>query len=146
MRGLTTLVIGSDQVTDFGFSYIGHLRELEFLEVRLPKVTDFGLFRLRQLGKLKRLDLVGDRDAVAENRPQFSWMGFRYIAATPLETLWITSIKLDRDCIDRLAKMTKLKELVLNWTMVSPEDEKRLKEALPKVRVMVSPSRMPGGM
>jgi Leucine-rich repeat (LRR) protein len=117
MRTLKKLEIGSSQVTDRGLGYLSQLKTLERLELPQDQkgITDTGLAYLAQLTNLRHLAISRIHYVDPKmNKNYYTDKGLEaLVKCRNLEELSIGSIGVTDAGMDHIAKLTKLKKLML---------------------------------
>ena len=130
MKNLKLLPVGNSGVTDAGLVHLGRMAQLEYLGLRGNTITGKGMIHLAQLKKIKGLHL-GETKVDDE--------GIKHLAGLVyLERLWLHDTRVTDGSIDRITKFSRLREIDLRNTAVSAEGVARLRDLLPKCKVLHS--------
>ena len=130
IKNLKLLPVGNSGVTDAGLVHLGRMAQLEYLGLRGNTITGKGMIHLAQLKKIKGLHL-GETKVDDEGIKHLA--GFVY-----LERLWLHDTRVTDRSIDWITKFSRLRELDLRNTAVSAEGVARLRDLLPKCKVLHS--------
>lgn len=135
LESLTSLSLEGTKITDAGLQHLTGLKNLETILLRDTATTDAGLEHLSQLENLKHLDLPGCNIAGP---------GLAHLKSlTNLEHLNLTGNAIGDKTVDTIAALPKLKHVVLYETKFTSDGVIKLRKALPKTSVYVSPGVMP---
>ncbi len=127
LRGLRFLTIRGTKLTDEGLKGLAGLKDLEGLSLTRHHLTDAGLEHVAGLTKLRSLDLSAT-DVAGE--------GLSHLAGLKnLERLRLYNTRVDDSALSHLLALEGLKSLDLQRTRVTAAGLKRLKEAMPQLRV-----------
>lgn len=122
---------GHLKLPDSDYRYLTALPALESLKFPENDLGDEALVHIGKIKTLKKLQLM-------ENK--FSGDGLKSLTGlanlTHLDLRWNQT--LDDSCVPHLSKLAALVELHLFKTKVSPEGVKRIEQALPKCKVIVT--------
>jgi Leucine-rich repeat (LRR) protein len=137
LAGLTDLKIlnlSGTRITDEGLSRLAPLAKLKFLYLFRTEVTDAGLARLKELPRLEVLCL--DQTLITD-------AGIPALETLPrLEKLHVHSRAMLTDAsVDSLSRHVRLFELKIGGPGFSEQGIARLREALPRCKVVHDPNR-----
>jgi serine/threonine protein kinase len=138
LKRLSSLDLGATPVTDAGLECLGSLGQLTHLDIGWTKeVTDAGLPRLARLTNLESLGLGGTK--VTDD-------GLKHLSGlTKLTHLALDQTKVTDAGLEHLWGLANLRSPLLRSTSVTAVGVARLREKLPKCRVLVSPDVKPAG-
>jgi Leucine-rich repeat (LRR) protein len=126
LKNLKYLVLSE---TSFGDEGLSHLKDLglEHLDLWNTSVTDTGVANLAGMSQLRWLNLDGLNltDAAAKS----------LAGLTNLESLNLSNNAITDAGLEQLCSLKNLKSLSLEFTQVTDEGVKKLKEALPKLKI-----------
>ena len=121
---LRWLDLDGSGIEDEAMAPIGKLASLEDLDLSRTWITGNGLAKLTPLSRLKKLRLSGCR------RLQTSALAA--LAKFPhLESLALNNCRLDDSAVESLKKLTSLRELFVDSTLISPAAYQALQSSLP---------------
>ena len=131
LETLKTLSLERTQITDAGLQQLSGLKNLETLLLSGTNITDDGLAHLASLEQLRHLYL-----------PHCKIRGPGLLHLKPLEKLEhlsLSSNAIGNDAVEFIAAVSTLKHVELYQTGFTREGIVKLREALPKTGVYVSP-------
>ena len=131
LEKLTTLSLERTQITDVGLQQLSGLKNLETLLLSGTNITDDGLAHLAALEQLRHLYL---------SHCKIRGPGLLHLKALEkLENLNLSSNAVGDDAVDFIAAVPNLKHVELYETGFTREGIVKLRGALPKAGVYVSP-------
>jgi hypothetical protein len=133
LHAISTLWMENSHLTDAGIEPLSRGARLTDLKIAGSRMTDAGLDHLASLTSLWRLRL--ERSAITD-----AGLG-RLQALKSLEILSLTDTNLTDSAVETLAGFQSLKSLDLDRSGISPAGIERLKQALPRARIL--PAGMP---
>jgi hypothetical protein len=131
LETLTTLSLERTQITDAGLHHLSGLKNLETLLLSGTNITDDGLAHLASLEQLRHLYI-----------PHCKIRGPGLLHLKPLENLEnlsLSSNAVGNDAVDFIAAVPNLKHVELYETDFTSAGIVKLRDALPKTGVYVSP-------
>jgi RNA polymerase sigma factor (sigma-70 family) len=154
---LEALFLDSTRITDDGMAALAKMDKLRQLNLSGTAITDRTLAHLRDLPNLE--DLLLNETAVTDaglkhllTIPKLKWLELRRTRITDVglaavkelggvEQLFLDATSITDRGLTHLEKMTKLRNLAVPDTKVSKDGLRRLKQALPELRVYPNPNQ-----
>jgi hypothetical protein len=148
---------GSSPITDGGLQYLEPLRKLESLELSESRFSDHALVHLKHLTRLellyiawtpitgagfKHLSKLSRLETLFAAESQFTDEGLKYL--TPfslLNSLGLSRTNVTDKGLRHLECLSKLKTLSLDGTRVTKQGKAKLKKALPRCVISISPEQ-----
>jgi len=116
------------ELTDEGLRHVAALKNVVVLNLRDTQITSAGLVHLKGLSKLRRLHL---------ERTQIGDKGIDNLASLhDLQYLNLYGTKITDKALDQLAGLKNLTQLYVWQTEVTDAGVRKLKEALPKIKIV----------
>jgi len=145
---LRRLQLFSDEMTGDGLKYLRHVPSLQTLFLYSEIAIGEYLKHLKHVPQLTLLDLeISDADAAAKHLthvPQLETLSMPddltnagvppLVKLQRLKSLDLSETEIDDECIEHLARMKKLEQLIVDDTNISRKGKRRLKELLPNVK------------
>lgn len=127
LRQLQWLALSGPGVTDSGLRHVKGLTHLQELFLGGTQVTDTGIENLTGLTELETLNLVGT---------QVTDAGLKHLKGlTNLRCVSLTNTQITGAGLEHLRELTDLEILHLSGTPVTDESVKKLQAALPKCKI-----------
>jgi hypothetical protein len=127
---VSTVNLSLQQVTDPQLRHLRGLTELESLDLSGTGIGDSGLAHIKGLTRLKKLKLI---------HTPITDAGLAHLKRlTALEELNLFATNVTDSGLIHLVGLPRLKTLTLNSTKVSDDGVRKLKQAMPRCRIMAS--------
>jgi hypothetical protein len=152
LGSLKSLYVENVGIPDGDLKHLAGFTQLEDISLRGPQVTDAWLEPLKGLFQLQHLDLVGTRvtdaglahleglnrlDGLDLSGTLVSSDGLQHLKGlSQLRRLIVVETKITDAGLEHLKGLTRLEELYLRTTNCTREGEKKLRQSLPKCRIV----------
>ncbi|MEO1998944.1 MAG: hypothetical protein ABGZ17_27165, partial [Planctomycetaceae bacterium] len=139
MRRLKSVNLAGTDITDAGMVHLKSLKQLEELVLFTTRISDLGLACLQDLMKLRTLNLSDTR---ITDRGLVYLKGLQDIEELELESNFndVYHLQYGNPELGRLGVLKKLERLSLNLSYVARRDLEKLRKALPKCEIKLSPT------